>query len=64
MNEEAVKLHAQTMLEAQSDNEYIDGLNLQQMANTAGTQELRFAMHNDAIFGPVYILVKAEQVGI
>ncbi|WP_435276104.1 bifunctional acetate--CoA ligase family protein/GNAT family N-acetyltransferase [Psychrobium sp. nBUS_13] len=53
MNEEAVKLHAQTMLEAQSDNEYIDGLNLQQMANTAGTQELRFAMHNDAIFGPV-----------
>lgn len=53
MNEEAVKLHAQTMLEAQRDNKYIDGLNLQQMANTAGTQELRFAMHNDAIFGPV-----------
>ncbi|OIQ45473.1 MAG: protein acetyltransferase [Gammaproteobacteria bacterium MedPE] len=53
MNDEAVKFHAQAMLDAQSENKHINGLNLQQMANTAGTQELRFAMHNDAIFGPV-----------
>ncbi|MCG7533231.1 bifunctional acetate--CoA ligase family protein/GNAT family N-acetyltransferase [Psychrobium sp. MM17-31] len=55
MNEEAVRINAQAMLDNQTNHHGIevDGLNIQKMANTAGTQELRFAMHNDAIFGPV-----------
>ena len=31
----------------------ITGLTIQKMAQTAGAQELRFAMHNDPVFGPV-----------
>jgi len=31
----------------------ITGLSLQKMAQTAGAQELRFAMHNDPVFGPI-----------
>ncbi|OZS42006.1 bifunctional acetate--CoA ligase family protein/GNAT family N-acetyltransferase [Photobacterium sanguinicancri] len=34
----------------------IDGLLVQQMANRAGAQELRIAVHHDAIFGPVILL--------
>lgn len=31
----------------------ITGLTIQKMAQTAGAQELRFAMHSDPVFGPV-----------
>jgi len=34
----------------------LSGLVIQKMANTAGAQELRFAMHNDPVFGPVLYL--------
>jgi len=55
MNEEAVEQQAKHLLDTiEKHNDLtINGLNIQKMANTAGTQELRFAMHNDAIFGPI-----------
>ena len=55
MNEDAVALNASELLEHVNKHSdiAINGLNVQKMANTAGTQELRFAMHNDAVFGPV-----------
>jgi acetyltransferase len=55
MNEEAVEQQAKLLLDniGKHDDLTINGLNVQKMANTAGTQELRFAMHNDAIFGPI-----------
>ncbi len=55
-SEEEVELAAKAMLErAESFDKKItiSGLIVQKMANTAGAQELRFAMHNDAVFGPV-----------
>lgn len=51
-----VELAASAMLErAKSVDQTINisGLTVQKMANTAGAQELRFAMHNDSVFGPV-----------
>ena len=55
MNEDAVEQHATDLLSCQQQygDVAINGLNVQKMAHTAGTQELRFAMHNDDIFGPV-----------
>ncbi|OAN11566.1 protein acetyltransferase [Photobacterium jeanii] len=35
---------------------HIEGLLVQQMANRAGSQELRITVHNDAVFGPVIML--------
>jgi len=55
-SEKEVRLAADAMLErAKSFDEKIkiSGLIVQKMAHTAGAQELRFAMHNDAVFGPV-----------
>jgi len=53
---EEVELAANAMLErmaAFNDTLEISGLTIQKMANTAGAQELRFAMHSDPVFGPV-----------
>lgn len=55
MDKDAVTTNAQILFNNAADHNEVtfNGLNIQRMANTAGTQELRFAMHNDAIFGPV-----------
>jgi len=55
MDEDAVEQQAKQLLDNidKHNDLTINGLNVQKMANTAGTQELRFAMHNDAIFGPI-----------
>lgn len=55
MNEDSVDHHAKELLENIHlyGDVSINGLNVQKMAQTAGKQELRFAMYNDDIFGPV-----------
>ncbi|MDP2562020.1 bifunctional acetate--CoA ligase family protein/GNAT family N-acetyltransferase [Psychrobium sp. 1_MG-2023] len=53
---EQVEVAANGMLErvaAYTDDVSFNGLTIQKMASTAGAQELRFAMHNDPVFGPV-----------
>jgi len=55
-NADEVEQAAKAMLERVSSFESgvkITGLSIQKMAQTAGAQELRFAMHNDPVFGPV-----------
>ncbi|NRA59701.1 MAG: bifunctional acetate--CoA ligase family protein/GNAT family N-acetyltransferase [Psychrobium sp.] len=43
-------------IESSHGAQNINGLVVQKMADTAGAQELRFAMHNDPVFGPVLYL--------
>lgn len=55
-NGDDVERAATAMLERVSSFESgvnITGLTVQKMAQTAGAQELRFAMHSDPVFGPV-----------
>lgn len=50
----------QERIEGLSKSYAISGLIVQKMAPSAGAQELRFAMHNDPVFGPVLYIGEGD----